>query len=492
MRSFAEKSKATQQTTSVKSTISNRAHFGQSRDVNSIPHLQRTIGNQALQRLLQSNAENLNAVLTPASSSHFGHDFRRIPISPPTTEAIQTKPAINKPRDEYEREADRAAERVMLTPELRSQQPEGFLSSAEIEPFIPPNNSINPSENLRSERFAGNPRLEAAYDNAPPMRKGEVGEAVALVQETLVDDGFDMPISTKENGEMDGIFGSETFRTVWAFQEKHDLDSDGVVGHDTLDEMQVVEENKEEKPEEAQLGCPGIKKFGIDIAGSVSVVVHKHFPFADTRGGSPNDIMFHTAGRSVTNSLFEINALAIDGTSLTGVNANVEHGIIQTARIMRFDGEYGGGHKAHRISSNSRDAENDKVRQPWVRSSGATGSPRSLGDPFQLLDAPRHHLPMEHPKHAGSNLERIKFKTVFDFWHVAKEKSSDGTKQSNLAFLSRFQITSESEAVKAKNNKFVGSQPNNRIAQPIQCGQGSATPVLDTPITIDDLTRSTT
>jgi peptidoglycan hydrolase-like protein with peptidoglycan-binding domain len=98
---------------------------------------------------------------------------------------------------------------------------------------------IRVDDNLRSKRFAGNPRLEAAYENAPPMRKGEVGEGVALVQEALVDDGFDMPISTKENGEMDGIFGSETFCKVWAFQEKHDLETDGVVGHDTLGELQV-------------------------------------------------------------------------------------------------------------------------------------------------------------------------------------------------------------------------------------------------------------
>ncbi len=52
MRTFAQKPKATQQTTSAKSTIPGRAHFGQSREVNSILHLQRTIGNQAVQRVL--------------------------------------------------------------------------------------------------------------------------------------------------------------------------------------------------------------------------------------------------------------------------------------------------------------------------------------------------------------------------------------------------------------------------------------------------------
>src|SRR5690606_9390459 len=111
------------------------------------------------------------------------------------------------------------------------------------------------------------------------------------------------------------------FDTVWAFQEKHELDTDGVVGHDTLDELQVVEENDEEPPEKAEEGCAGIKKFGADIAGSVSVVVHKNFPFADTRSGSPDDIMYRTAGRDSKSSLFEINAAAIDGNSLTRANA---------------------------------------------------------------------------------------------------------------------------------------------------------------------------
>jgi hypothetical protein len=58
MRTFAQKPKAAQQTTSAKSTIPGRAHFGQSHEVRSVLHLQRTIGNQAVQRLLQSNAEN--------------------------------------------------------------------------------------------------------------------------------------------------------------------------------------------------------------------------------------------------------------------------------------------------------------------------------------------------------------------------------------------------------------------------------------------------
>jgi hypothetical protein len=116
MRTFVQKSKATQQTTSAKSTIPGGAHFGQSREVNSILHLQGTIGNQAVLRLLQANAEELKAGLTGTAPPQFGHDFSRIPTHPPAVGAIQTKLAINQPGDEYEQEADRVADQVLAAP----------------------------------------------------------------------------------------------------------------------------------------------------------------------------------------------------------------------------------------------------------------------------------------------------------------------------------------------------------------------------------------
>jgi hypothetical protein len=73
MRTFTQKPKATQQTTSAKSTIPSRAHFGQSPEVRSILNLQRTIGNQAVQRTLQNNAEELEVGLARTDLSRFGH-----------------------------------------------------------------------------------------------------------------------------------------------------------------------------------------------------------------------------------------------------------------------------------------------------------------------------------------------------------------------------------------------------------------------------------
>jgi hypothetical protein len=75
MRTFAQKPKATQQATPTKSTIPGRAHFGQSREVNSILH-----------------------------------HFARISVTAPP---IQRKPTISSPGDAFEREADDVADRVM-------------------------------------------------------------------------------------------------------------------------------------------------------------------------------------------------------------------------------------------------------------------------------------------------------------------------------------------------------------------------------------------
>lgn len=97
-------------------------HFGQSPEVRLILHLQRTIGNQAVQRMLQTDAEESEADLTRAASHRFEHDFSRIHIHPPAAGPIQTKLAINKPEDEFEQEADRVSEQVMRMPKPQLQR----------------------------------------------------------------------------------------------------------------------------------------------------------------------------------------------------------------------------------------------------------------------------------------------------------------------------------------------------------------------------------
>lgn len=69
------------------------------------------------------------------------------------------------------------------------------------------------------------------------VRKGDKGEAVRYLQETLNKVGYDC-------GGVDGIFGNKTFAAVKAFQADHGLNPDGVVGVNTwavLDRMNDVE-----------------------------------------------------------------------------------------------------------------------------------------------------------------------------------------------------------------------------------------------------------
>lgn len=113
MRTLARKPKATQQTTSAKSTNPGRAHFGQRGEANSILQLQRMIGNQSLQRMLKANAGRPTAGLADTAPPDSLHDFRRIPARPRAPGMLQAKLAINKPGDLHEREADHVAGQVM-------------------------------------------------------------------------------------------------------------------------------------------------------------------------------------------------------------------------------------------------------------------------------------------------------------------------------------------------------------------------------------------
>ena len=91
------------------------------------------------------------------------------------------------------------------------------------------------SVQLTSPRFRNNQRLQQAANNNPPMRIGEQGQAVQLVQQALIDLDLSLPVSTKKGTrEPDGVFGTETRDVVIQFQTGNDLKNDGIVGTDTL------------------------------------------------------------------------------------------------------------------------------------------------------------------------------------------------------------------------------------------------------------------
>jgi hypothetical protein len=83
VRVFAEKAKATQQTTSDKSTKPGQAHLSQ----------QQKIGNQSVLRLIE--ALNVAGDSTPPKVTRFGHDFSRIPVYPRVRANAGAKPTVN-------------------------------------------------------------------------------------------------------------------------------------------------------------------------------------------------------------------------------------------------------------------------------------------------------------------------------------------------------------------------------------------------------------
>lgn len=69
-----------------------------------------------VQEVLRSPKQPLDTTSRAFMEPRFGHDFSQIPTYTSTAGVIQTKLAINKPGDEYEREADRIADQVLAAP----------------------------------------------------------------------------------------------------------------------------------------------------------------------------------------------------------------------------------------------------------------------------------------------------------------------------------------------------------------------------------------
>jgi hypothetical protein len=118
MRTFEQKPRAPQRATPAKSTIPGRAHLGHSHDVNSILHLQRTIGNHGVQRLLEQSMKDVKGG-SKTETDRFRHDFSQIPIHPHGQNIHRSAPLLPLRFPDRgsislaEREADEAADAVL-------------------------------------------------------------------------------------------------------------------------------------------------------------------------------------------------------------------------------------------------------------------------------------------------------------------------------------------------------------------------------------------
>src|SRR5262245_14102041 len=119
---------------------------------------------------------------------------------------------------------------------------------------------------LTSPRFRSNAQLQQAAFNAPPLKRGAEGEHVRLVQQALIDLGYAMPVSVKQHGTPDGVYGNETVQKVIAFQVREKLSADGSVGQFTMHKL----DEKLPNPGEPMPPLPGADTY---IVPGLKVVI---------------------------------------------------------------------------------------------------------------------------------------------------------------------------------------------------------------------------
>jgi hypothetical protein len=120
MHTFAQKQNPPQQTPKLNRTRTSSA-VSLTKQVHPILPLQRTIGNQAVLRLLQAKTGELEADSAAPTLSRTAHDFRQTQLHAEPHAKIQRSLAVSTQGDVHEREAHQVAEHVMRTPGLQLQ-----------------------------------------------------------------------------------------------------------------------------------------------------------------------------------------------------------------------------------------------------------------------------------------------------------------------------------------------------------------------------------
>ena len=115
MSAFTQKQNQAQQRASFNITRSSNVAPLASRQGHPILQLQRAIGNQAVQRLLQAELIRLEAHDRTQDTTRFAHYVSQIPVYSKAPVKLQAKLTDN-PGDVYEQEAERVSEQVCACP----------------------------------------------------------------------------------------------------------------------------------------------------------------------------------------------------------------------------------------------------------------------------------------------------------------------------------------------------------------------------------------
>ena len=130
----------------------------------------------------------VSSVRRRAAGSGGGNHYTVVSVNPPATEIVQvTEPPVTPP--------------VLEATEEPTE-----------EPTAAPTATPKPTEKP---------------DTTTTLRPGDSGDAVARMQQRLIDLGY-------LDGEADGKYGNGTKKAVKAFQKKNKLTADGIAGKNTL------------------------------------------------------------------------------------------------------------------------------------------------------------------------------------------------------------------------------------------------------------------
>ncbi|WP_430931729.1 eCIS core domain-containing protein [Saccharicrinis sp. 156] len=95
--------------------------------------------------------------------------------------------------------------------------------------------TIGDNHDLSSARFSGNLVLEACFDGEQTLQNGSSGAPVSIMQQALVDVGFQLPVFG-----VDGIFGNETRTAIQNFQRASSIPDTGVLDVATMSSLDAL------------------------------------------------------------------------------------------------------------------------------------------------------------------------------------------------------------------------------------------------------------
>jgi hypothetical protein len=217
---------------------------------NTILHLQRTIGNQAVQRLL--NTAGTSTIQRCNGDENCG--CSKCAANRQADEPVQRSTMIQRCNDNENCTCPKCA----ANRQAQSGAPADDPTVQRV---------MGDGHDLTATPIAGDTQLEDAYDgdNSKYVRSGAKGEVVKKVQSALLQVGQPLP----EYGP-DGDFGSETRNAVKDFQSSKSIDDDGIVGKDTLAELDkaLVGGSPAPKPLPGEMPAHTDSDFKIDHIGT--------------------------------------------------------------------------------------------------------------------------------------------------------------------------------------------------------------------------------